>query len=113
VKTAFAILLALAAVPGWAGGGPPCLPGEKIQWIADYCMARLETDDEIAAGKCISGHLKRKFVDDCAAKKHFKSEMCQLARKRGQRHDSVAACVADNGFAGSTVRNGGVGGKGQ
>jgi hypothetical protein len=113
MKDAFAIFVALVAIPASAGGASRCLPGEKIHWIADYCMASLETDDEIAASECISRHLKRKFAGDCAAKKHFKSRMCQLARQRGQRHDSVAACVADTRFVGSTVRNGGVGGQAQ
>ena len=26
-----------------------CPRGETIQWIADYCMAKIGTDDEIAA----------------------------------------------------------------
>lgn len=111
MKNALGMLVALMVIPASAGAASRCLPGEKIQWIADYCMASLETDDEIAAGECISGHLKRKFADDCAAKKQFKLEMCRLARKRGQRHDSLAACIADARFAGSTVRNEGVGGQ--
>ena len=29
------------------------LPGEAIHWVMDYCMARLQTDDEIAASDCM------------------------------------------------------------
>jgi len=86
------------------------IAGDKVHWVADYCMARLQTDDEIAAGACINAELDKAFSNDCAAKVHYKKILCEAALARGDRKDGVEACLADPAFAGSTVRNGGVGG---
>jgi hypothetical protein len=92
---------------------PPCpVKGEVIHWIADVCMARLETDDEIAAGDCIDGELKRRPKRHCAAKMHYKRALCGLTKARSDR-SAIERCVADAGFMGGTVRNGGVGGAGR
>jgi len=106
-----ALVLALLSAPALAAEPPCAIAGDKVHWIADYCMAKLQTDDEIAAGDCIGAELKRHFVSDCAAKRHYKTRMCDAALKQGQRHDGVQACLADRSFAGATVRNGGVGGR--
>ena len=82
----------------------------KIHWIADYCMAQLETDDEIAAGKCIGDELERSFASDCAAKRHYKQAMCARAIARGHVQGKVSRCLADPAFVGATVRKGGIGG---
>ena len=87
------------------------IAGTRTHWAADYCMAKLETDDEIAAGECLGEEHKRRFASECEAKRHYKGEMCRLATERGQRHDDAAACLADPAFEGSTVRNNGVGGR--
>lgn len=81
------------------------VPGDKVHWIADYCMAQLQTDDEIPAMACIGEELKMAPADDCAAKRHYKRELCRLVREV-----DVERCVADPAFMGRTVRNGGVGG---
>lgn len=100
-------LPALASSPSHAAACP--LPGEVVQWIADYCMQTLQTDDEIAASDCIGQQLAQPFADDCAARQHYKAAMCaQAAAGEGGR--SVADCLADPEFLGPTVRNGGVGG---
>jgi hypothetical protein len=83
--------------------------GDKIHWIADYCMAQLETDDEIPASGCIAKESKKRFTNDCAAKIYYKRQMCRLSVERKTRKGSVQSCEADGGFMGSTVRNGGVG----
>jgi hypothetical protein len=106
---------ALGALVFWAATAvgaaePACPPGETVQWIADHCMASLETDDEIAASDCIARGLETKFPSECAARLHFKRGLCEIVVKNGSRAGTVAACVADPAFAGSTVRNGGVGG---
>jgi hypothetical protein len=91
----------------WAAGAlaQACpVPGEKIWWIADYCMAKLETDDEIAAGACINQELEIRFSDDCLAKRYFKRQLCQVVQR-----DRASECARDPKFAGPTVRNGGVG----
>ena len=87
------------------------IPGERMQWVADYCMAKLQTDDEIAAARCIEEERDAAFADDCAAKGHYKAKLCELAISREVFRGPVASCVADPDFAGTAVRNGGVGGR--
>ena len=105
------VLLSLFAteVVGQTAACP--VQGDKIHWIADWCMSTLETDDEIAAGDCINEELKKRFGSDCAAKQHYKRRMCELAAKRDRLRGGVSSCMADRTFMGSTVRNGGVGGR--
>lgn len=83
--------------------------GETIQWIADYCMFRLETDDEIAAGDCIADEIKTRFKNDCVAKTHYKRALCELTIRAEAAQGPVERCLADGSFMGNTVRNGGVG----
>lgn len=82
--------------------------GELVHWIADYCMLTLETDDEIAAGDCITKELAMASKDKCNARLHYKSVMCGIvvARDGG---GTIEQCVADRSFVGSAVRNDGVG----
>ena len=85
------------------------LPGEAIHWVMDYCMARLQTDDEIAASDCIGQEWSRRRTGDaCQTKRWAKAAMCRLARQRGHVRD-LARCIADPSYVGSTVRGGGVG----
>jgi hypothetical protein len=86
-----------------------CPPGEPVQWIADYCMARLGTDDEIAASDCISKESEIMFRSSCTAKLHFKRSLCEVLVKSGTRKGTVNACVDDPAFFGTTVLHGGVG----
>jgi len=83
--------------------------GEVVHWVADYCMASIGTDDEIAASDCIDRERRLVFHDECAAKLHYKRAMCELAVKHGARAGPVADCAADRSFMGHTVRNRGVG----
>ena len=103
-----------AAVLAWAGGAaaqPPCpAPGDPIHWIADYCMLKLETDDEIVASGCIARESRRHFATACAANTWFKRRMCQALIRSATREDGVERCVRDPAFQGRTVRNRGVGG---
>lgn len=114
VRGSLARLLAAAALlaPLPAFAERQCeIPGDKIHWIADYCMAQLETDDEIPASECISKEDAVPFPSDCAAKRHYKKAMCELSVSRGTITHSVERCVADKEYIGATVRNGGVGGR--
>ena len=89
---------------------PTCsVQGAVIQWAADYCMLKLETDDEIAADECIGEQIKATFPSECAAKIHFKRAMCGLVIARDGSRGTVEQCVKDPAFMGRTVRNGGVG----
>lgn len=83
--------------------------GEAIQWIADYCMFKLETDDEIAVSGCIADEIKTSFKSDCVAKAHYKRALCELTIRAEATQGPIERCVADGSFMGSTVRNGGVG----
>lgn len=90
---------------------PGCeLPGEVVQWIADYCLLALQTDDEIAAADCIGEHLARRFPSACAAKAHYKRAMCGRLAAGGAPGKSIEDCVADPEFMGRAVRGGGLGG---
>ena len=80
-----------------------------MHWIADYCMSKLETDDEIAASSCINAEIRIAHADECFAKRHYKRALCELVIFRKARPGRVEDCVNDKGFAGSTVRNKGVG----
>ena len=108
-----AILIILSIWPIFGLAAEPkavvCPPGETTQWIADYCMARIGTDDEIAASDCISQQSQLMFRSSCTAKLHFKKALCEVLVKARTRSGAIDACVNDPGFMGNTVRNGGVG----
>lgn len=88
----------------------PCIaPGEPIQWRADYCMLKMETDDEIAVSGCIESEGKRRFQNACASNAYFKKKMCALVIQNGTRAGSVEQCLKDPDFKGRTVQEGGVG----
>jgi hypothetical protein len=109
-----AALLALSAATGaaLAQAAEPCpVAGEAVQWVADWCMATLQTDDEIAASDCIARHPVSAFASGCAAKRHFKRELCRVLRGPQAGADALRACVADPQVMGRTVREGGVGGR--
>ena len=90
--------------------GTVCLaPGEPIQWRADFCMLKMETDDEIAVSRCIEEEGKRRFPNSCASNTYFKKRMCELTIRSGTRAGSVDRCLNDPSFKGRTVENGGVG----
>jgi len=84
------------------------IQGEATWWIVDVCMASLETDDEIAASDCIEVETARRFRSACAAKLHYKQQLCELAIARGTQ-SRLEACMVDPEFRGPTVRNQGVG----
>jgi hypothetical protein len=107
-----AALLAIAGAPSFAQPAPPCaVPGEPVHWVADWCMATLQTDDEIAASDCIARHPVSAFASGCAAKLHFKRELCRLLRGAQATPEALQACVDDPQVMGRTVREGGVGGR--
>jgi hypothetical protein len=105
-----AAVLAGTAWPVAAQERPVCpAPGKRIQWIADYCMLRMETDDEIAVSGCIEAEMQRKFATACQAKLHFKAAMCRTLVGNGTRPGTVQACTQDRTFMGRTVEQGGAG----
>ena len=85
------------------------IQGEVVQWIADFCMAKIGTDDEIAASDCIAGQIRLAFESTGDAKEHYKRAVCALAISNGSIRGPIERCVNDPAFSGSTVRKGGVG----
>lgn len=109
-RTQAILLLLLLAVPAFGQDSPPCpIEGDKIHWVADFCMSEIGTDDEIAAMDCITQELQRRFPDDCAAKRHYKRALCEGAVSHQAFIGTIESCVEDKDFMGATVRNGGVG----
>ena len=91
---------------------PACTAaGKPVQWIADYCMLKMETDDEIAVSGCIEQERRAGFADTCAAKLHYKKRMCEMMIASGTRSGTREQCVRDRAFMGRTVEAGGVGGR--
>ena len=103
------LVLAFLLLPSVAPAAGCDVEGELIWWVADVCMARLESDDEIAASHCIEAETRRSN-SSCVAKRRLKRELCQLSIARGTRRGPLEACLADPAFRGPTVRNRGVGG---
>ena len=84
--------------------------GEPVHWVVDYCMLKMETDDEIAVSGCIEKERKRRFANACASNTHFKKRMCERMIRNGTRAGTAMRCVKDPSFKGRTVKAGGVGG---
>ena len=108
MRAVFALALLMAVSVADAAATCP-VPGEPIQWRADYCMLKMETDDEIAVSGCIEEEGRRRFPTPCASKTHFKKRMCELAIQNGTAAVTVDRCMKDPTFQGRTVRHGGVG----
>jgi hypothetical protein len=111
MKELLCVPLTLLALSSSALAAPECLAkGEPIQWVADYCMLKMETDDEIAVSGCIEEESKKSFPDGCASNVHFKKSMCEVMVRAGTRKGSIEQCLKDPTFMGRTVEAGGVGG---
>jgi hypothetical protein len=108
----FVSIAALAvAWPAQSTGAQKCAAeGEPIHWIADYCMLKMETDDEIAASGCIDEEATKLFPSTCASNLHFKRAICEAMIRNGTKTGTVDQCLEDPAFKGSVVEGGGVGG---
>jgi hypothetical protein len=107
----FPCLLGIAIfASGCALASPPAtcpIPGELQHWQADYCMAKIGTDDIIAAGPCLERESQFRFRSACNGKLHYKQAMCELSVRAGSYSGSVDRCVKDPLYIGLTVRNDG------
>lgn len=83
--------------------------GEPVQWIADYCMAKGQTDDLEVVRPCIDHASSIAFRSDCTAKLYFKQRLCEVLLPNSSAYKSVEQCVNDPSFSGSTVKNNGTG----
>lgn len=107
-----ALLFALLVASAYGADTVACfIEGSRIHWIADYCMSRLQTDDEMAASACIDEESRIAYPDECVAKRHYKRALCELVISRNSRSGSIDNCLNDKSFAGSTVKNDGIGGR--
>jgi hypothetical protein len=97
------------AISDWKSGkhDPDCeIPGEAIQWQADFCMAAMQTDDVVAADECMRIESRTWHGEQCARKRHYKQEWCRELVTSGAMPRSLAECIADPEAAGRTVRGG-------
>jgi len=83
------------------------IPGEPVHWVIDYCMFTAETDDFLnpAVQECFRKQ-ETKGMGACEIKTKYKQAMCKM--KSSQPGGSWESCMADDTYAGPTVRNGGV-----
>jgi hypothetical protein len=110
VALVLGLAVALGASSARAESEAQCAAvGEPVQWVADYCMLKMETDDEIAVSGCIEEEKKKSFPSTCASNLHFKRNMCELMVRNGTRPGTVDQCVKDPTFKGRVVEAGGVG----
>jgi len=104
-----ALVMLLVAADARAAGDDCPIEGDVAHWAADYCMASIGTDDEIAASDCLWRERERTFESACSARLYYKRAMCELAMRYHAGVSSVATCLADRDFVGRTVRERGVG----
>jgi len=83
--------------------------GQPVHWVVDYCMLKMQTDDEIAVSGCIEKERKKSFRSSCARKLHFKKGMCEAMIRYGTKTGTVTQCMKDPTFKGRVVEAGGVG----
>lgn len=101
MKWTSAGLLWMAMLPGLAQA-ECAIPGKRVQWIADLCMAQLQTDDEIVASACIDAELARPATDECAALRTLKRRWCAQVEPQ-----ALGRCIDDPQSVGNRVRNNG------
>ena len=81
MRFSLSFFLALtASLPALAGECP--VKGPRIQWQADYCMWKMESDDIITADPCMREDAKRHYRDDCEAKKYYQRKMYRIESRR-------------------------------
>lgn len=98
---------AKVAISDWRSGkaDESCeIPGESIQWQADYCLAATQTDDLIAAQPCMDRESRLRHGEECARRRHYKREWCRSVVDSGALQRSLAECIADPEQGGSIVK---------
>ena len=99
-----------AAIADWRSGAADqdCeIPGEAIQWQADYCLLETQTDDIVAAQPCMDRESRTRHGEECARRRYYKREWCRGLAANGTMQRSYAECIADPELVGPTVRGGG------
>ncbi len=83
--------------------------GLKVDWLRDYCMYQLDTDDMVEIEACMNNDVKNDYKDECAAKIKYKRKMCKIAIEEEWIKGTVQDCFRDDAFMGSTVKNSAIG----
>jgi hypothetical protein len=94
-------------ISDWRSGKPDAdceIPGESGQWMADYCLAAVQTDDLVAAQPCLEHERNRRHGEECATRREYKQDWCRLVVRSGAREGSFAQCIADPHAAGAIVK---------
>ena len=100
---------ARVAISDWRSGKPDTeceIAGESIQWQADYCMMAMQTDDIVAADRCMRIESRTYHGEECARRRHFKQEWCRGVVDNGSMARTLAECIADPEVGGATVKGG-------
>jgi hypothetical protein len=95
------------AISDWRSGkaDPDCeIDGESIQWQADYCMMAMQTDDIVAADRCMRIESRTYHGEECARRRYFKQEWCRGVVDNGSLPRTLAECIADPAASGNTVQ---------
>jgi hypothetical protein len=74
-----------------------------VQWIADYCAASIDSDNQSAAAACIREESRTRFDSSCVAKQHYKRELCKLLIDGGSVAGPLDRCANDPALLGRTV----------
>lgn len=83
------------------------IPGKAIQWIADYCMYEVESDDLLdeKVQICLEQNRGYTVEDTCENKKDYKMKICILLAARGDYNGNAEICFNDMEFIPATVKN--------
>jgi hypothetical protein len=96
-----------SAIQTWRSGAPDAdceIPGESVKWQADYCMARMQTDDLVAAQACMDHESQLRQGEECARRRHYKREWCRQVVDQHLLQRSFAECIADPEQGGAIVK---------
>ncbi len=94
----------LASIGGQATADACRVPdGTPIQWVADICLFKNETDDVTleSVQACIANETA--LQTDCDMNEKYKAEYCRLLIESQVRAGTIDDCVDDRSVHGQTV----------
>jgi hypothetical protein len=105
VRFSLALPLTASAI-AFAAPAKCSVAGEVEQWIADFCMYSVATDDlahpDVVA--CINKQPEARAVAACKAKTKYKAKICAIVVQGRSYPGSVKQCLKNESFSGPTVR---------
>jgi len=83
------------------------IPGKTIQWIADYCMHEVGSDDLLdeKVQSCLEKNRAYTLEDTCENKITYKMTICGIIAARGEYKGKAELCFNDVEFIPATVKN--------